>query len=264
MATADDVKRQVLGRGVGGYVSCNNNPVNEVDPDGRQPVPGTNPLLPGPQDGWYFEPERGRWYCPTTGQYAGTLTSPPRGRCPGQQPAPPRPRPRPVPVPQPPERQVGRSLGAFMVTAYNIANEGDHAATPSVNARGLNHHYSRAFLRDIIMQGSGVDNGGRFIQIDWSHGAPTTPENTRFRYVDSVVGGAGRGIENGVSIAVDPAVIPLGSWVWIDTIGWRRADDTGGRIHGNHIDLFMLVPRRDAVRWGTRHLRVCAEAAAAR
>ena len=40
------------------------------------------------------------------------------------------------------------------------------------------------------------------------------------------------------TIAVDPDVIPLGSYVWID--GHRyRAEDVGGAINYNHIDMFM-------------------------
>ena len=41
-----------------------------------------------------------------------------------------------------------------------------------------------------------------------------------------------------MTIAVDPDVIPLGSFVWID--GHRyRAEDVGGAINDNHIDMFM-------------------------
>lgn len=40
------------------------------------------------------------------------------------------------------------------------------------------------------------------------------------------------------TIAVDPDIIPLGSYVWID--GHRyRAEDVGGAIQENHIDVFM-------------------------
>lgn len=40
-------------------------------------------------------------------------------------------------------------------------------------------------------------------------------------------------------IAVDPKVIPLGSDVFIEGIGWVKATDTGGDIKGNRIDLFL-------------------------
>lgn len=45
------------------------------------------------------------------------------------------------------------------------------------------------------------------------------------------------------TIAVDPRVIPLGSWVWIDVEGegWKRfhAEDTGGAVKGNKIDVYI-------------------------
>ena len=40
------------------------------------------------------------------------------------------------------------------------------------------------------------------------------------------------------TIAVDPDVIPLGSFVWIDGNRYR-AEDVGGAINDNHIDMFM-------------------------
>ena len=40
-------------------------------------------------------------------------------------------------------------------------------------------------------------------------------------------------------IAVDPKIIPLGSKVFIERYGWFRAEDTGGKIKGKKIDIFM-------------------------
>jgi 3D (Asp-Asp-Asp) domain-containing protein len=40
------------------------------------------------------------------------------------------------------------------------------------------------------------------------------------------------------SVAVDPAVIPLGSRIYIDGVGYRTADDTGGSVTGHHIDIW--------------------------
>lgn len=44
-------------------------------------------------------------------------------------------------------------------------------------------------------------------------------------------------ITPGQTIAVDPNVIPPMSWVYIDGYGLRRAEDCGGGIKGNHIDM---------------------------
>ncbi len=43
----------------------------------------------------------------------------------------------------------------------------------------------------------------------------------------------------GRTIAVDPKVIPLGWWVYIEGIGYRRAEDTGSAVNGNKIDVFV-------------------------
>ena len=40
-------------------------------------------------------------------------------------------------------------------------------------------------------------------------------------------------------IAGDPAVIPLGSTVYIKSMGYFKAEDTGGAIKGNRIDIFV-------------------------
>ncbi len=153
----------------------------------------------------------------------------------------------------------GTDLGTFVITAYNIANEADHPCedTEKILAKGLNNYYCSDFLADIIMQGSGVDNNNNFIQIDWRDGKkPTVPSDTFFTYVPYITTRSGQRLEDGVSIAVDPSVIPLNSWVYIESIGWRRADDTGGAIKGKRIDVFMNAPRKDAMSFGKKSLNV--------
>ena len=43
----------------------------------------------------------------------------------------------------------------------------------------------------------------------------------------------------GRTVAVDPAVIPLGSRIYIDGIGERIAEDIGGGVKGHHIDVYL-------------------------
>ena len=63
----------------------------------------------------------------------------------------------------------------------------------------------------------------------------------------------------GRTIAVDPDVIPLGSTVYFDgmdglTSGFV-AEDIGGSINGNHIDLF-FESHEDALQWGIREREI--------
>lgn len=57
------------------------------------------------------------------------------------------------------------------------------------------------------------------------------------------------GIVPGQTIAVDPNVIPKLSWVYIEGYGYRRAEDCGGGINGNHIDM-AVATHEEAMRKG--------------
>ncbi len=56
-------------------------------------------------------------------------------------------------------------------------------------------------------------------------------------------------------IAVDPSVIPLGSEVYIEGVGARRAEDTGGNIVGNTIDIYMDT-NAECISWGARYVTI--------
>lgn len=55
----------------------------------------------------------------------------------------------------------------------------------------------------------------------------------------SGVTASGKPTEVGVTVAVDKSVIPLGSTVYIEGIGFMEAQDTGNAVIGNHIDILV-------------------------
>ena len=61
--------------------------------------------------------------------------------------------------------------------------------------------------------------------------------------------------EEGRTIAVDPAVIPLGSVVYVEGYGVRVAEDTGAYIKGNRMDLF-IEDWNEAKEFGRKKLQV--------
>jgi 3D (Asp-Asp-Asp) domain-containing protein len=63
----------------------------------------------------------------------------------------------------------------------------------------------------------------------------------------------------GQTVAVDPKVIPIGTRLYIDGLGWRLAEDVGGAVKGHHIDV-LLPSDHDAILFGVRrHVKVYVE-----
>ena len=66
---------------------------------------------------------------------------------------------------------------------------------------------------------------------------------------------SGQVAKEGYTIAVDPALIPMHSIVYIPGIGVRYAEDTGGAVKGSHIDVFMNDDNL-CRQFGVRHANV--------
>lgn len=143
----------------------------------------------------------------------------------------------------------------FRITNYTLAREtelsGQRSGNKSkVKGRGLPGTYAWEFLcsgRGVAMQGTGVDVGGQYVHYVSGGGGFCGHDkhlcdckNAKFALTTGVYGSTGRELVEYFSIAVDPNVIPYGSYVWIDAMKrWFRADDTGGAIDGQHIDIYV-------------------------
>lgn len=56
-------------------------------------------------------------------------------------------------------------------------------------------------------------------------------------------------------VAVDPKVIPLGTWLYVEGYGEALAADIGGAIKGNRIDLYYESPE-DVAKYGKKKVKV--------
>lgn len=83
----------------------------------------------------------------------------------------------------------------------------------------------------------------------WANNRPVDENGNEIVY-----GACSVPLEQGVSIAVDPNVIPLGSTVYIDGIPYV-AHDTGGAIKGKRIDVY-FSSHEDAVEFGVQYATV--------
>jgi uncharacterized protein YabE (DUF348 family) len=94
----------------------------------------------------------------------------------------------------------------------------------------------------------------------------TTPGGSQFEYTQSIAVQAtaythtGNRTATGTwpkvgTIAVDPKVIPLGTKVYVEGYGFATAEDTGGAIKGNIIDIF-LDTRDECLQWGRKNVTI--------
>ena len=103
------------------------------------------------------------------------------------------------------------------------------AAVDKVIANGTRINYNgQTYSRKLVVKAYAYTGGGR------------TAMGTRARVGE---------------IAVDPSVIPLGTNVYIEGVGARRAEDTGGNIKGNTIDIYMNT-ESECRSWGIRYVTI--------
>ncbi|MCO4771394.1 MAG: hypothetical protein KDA24_15270 [Deltaproteobacteria bacterium] len=124
------------------------------------------------------------------------------------------------------------SAGDFKLTAYVLAQEqhfaGDEVVEAPCELEGTFRH-DFLFGNGVEMQGSGLTLDGRIVRVR----GDGCFEEARCPLTASV-----RCARPGRTVAVDPDVIPLGTDLLIEGLGARVAEDVGGMIRGQHIDVY--------------------------
>ncbi|HEY8946346.1 MAG TPA: 3D domain-containing protein [Polyangiaceae bacterium] len=164
-----------------------------------------------------------------------------------------------------PQQTAGRSLGTFRNTYYDFPSETEFAG-PSVALRNGQcqtiAEVPRPFFESLCVQGSGTLRTGptvSFAKRDCSCAdvCPRTGQKICFDVLDAARfpwgrGATGKPITPLLTVAVDSAVVPLGTAVYIPELaglprditnggthdGCFVAQDRGIRVVGKHVDVF--------------------------
>jgi 3D (Asp-Asp-Asp) domain-containing protein len=167
------------------------------------------------------------------------------------------------------------ALGVFRNTYYDFPSEADHkgAMTRIFSATCAPiAEVPRGFHDAVCVQGSGQLKNGTTVSFarrdcECAEVCPRSGQKICFEALDHAQfpwgrGSTGKPIKPLVSVAVDPAVIPLGTAIYLpeyDGIprdeeggaphdGCFLAQDRGSRVVGNHIDIF-TGSERSTMHW---------------
>lgn len=108
---------------------------------------------------------------------------------------------------------------------------------------------SKVTFDDKVLLGA-PQNYKRVIDMTATAYAPGQLDNGKWNN-QTYVGGI---VQHGVA-AVDPAVIPMGTKLWVEGYGEAIANDQGSAIKGNRIDL-AFNNRADALDYGIKHVKI--------
>jgi len=159
----------------------------------------------------------------------------------------------------------GRSLGTFRNTYYDFPSEADYegptVALPSKSC-GTIANVPRTFFEALCVQGSGTLRRGSTVSFarrdcECAPVCPKTSQKICFDELDGREfpwgrGATGKAITPLLTVAVDPAVIPLGTAIYVPELdgmprdsggksahdGCFIAQDRGLSVSGQHVDVF--------------------------
>ena len=144
-----------------------------------------------------------------------------------------------------------------------LAEAGFYAGTLDGIFGGGTYNAVRAFQKSVGLPEDGIVGKETLLFLERAGAAPSRYSRTltmlATAYTSSDPGNGsytcrGNLLRKGL-VAVDPSVIPLGSRLYIEGYGYAIADDIGGSIKGNKIDL-AYEARGEALQFGRRNVTV--------
>jgi 3D (Asp-Asp-Asp) domain-containing protein len=121
----------------------------------------------------------------------------------------------------------------------------------------------------LIKQANGLDGGtiypGQTLKLPLMEDSQVAARPTRAMTATAYSLSAEEGTADGITrtgtrvrrgvAAVDPDVVPLGSRLYVEGYGLAVAEDTGGKIKGDRVDLF-FPDREEALQFGVKRVNV--------
>lgn len=148
--------------------------------------------------------------------------------------------------------------------SIGVVSQGDVVSGPVVNGWvQINHKGRKGYVSKYYLSGNAKsaskntynqsENKSSSKKSQAPSGRTMTMEATAYTATGNLTASGTRARVG--AVAVDPRVIPLGTRLYIEGYGYATAEDTGGAIKGNIIDLYMNSTS-EVYNWGRRPVKV--------
>lgn len=136
-------------------------------------------------------------------------------------------------------------VSKYFLTGGSSNGKADYSNSKKSYKKNSNNNYRKnnSYKKETAKKSQSSSKSGRTITMEataYNEPGGLTASGTRAR-----VG----------AVAVDPNFIPLGTRLYIEGYGYATAEDTGGAVKGNIIDLYMNS-NSEAYNWGRRPVQV--------